>query len=143
MPCSAGHTACYVSPYGDVYPCVQFPLPTGNVRTTRFLDIWRHSPGHEANLRRLNIFEVNPETGVRPQVTVEDLDSDNPNKDILVQVKETPTGSLMFGGPGLDQLFVTTIDTTYFGQPADVASGYLYVVEVLGARGLPEPRFRG
>lgn len=43
-PCSAGHTACYVTPYGDVYPCVQFPLPTGNVRRTRFLDIWRNSP---------------------------------------------------------------------------------------------------
>ena len=42
-PCSAGHTACYVSPYGDVFPCVQFPLPTGNVRRERFLDIWRHS----------------------------------------------------------------------------------------------------
>lgn len=43
LPCSAGHTACYVSPYGDVYPCVQFPLPSGNVRRTKFLDIWRHS----------------------------------------------------------------------------------------------------
>lgn len=43
LPCSAGHTACYVSPYGDVFPCVQFPLPTGNVRNERFLDIWRHS----------------------------------------------------------------------------------------------------
>lgn len=43
LPCSAGHTACYVSPYGDVYPCVQFPLPSGNVRQQRFLDIWRHS----------------------------------------------------------------------------------------------------
>jgi AdoMet-dependent heme synthase len=43
FPCSAGHTACYVSPYGDVYPCVQFPLPTGNVRQQRFVDIWRHS----------------------------------------------------------------------------------------------------
>jgi radical SAM protein with 4Fe4S-binding SPASM domain len=43
LPCSAGHTACYVSPYGDVYPCVQFPLPTGNVREQRFVDIWRHS----------------------------------------------------------------------------------------------------
>lgn len=42
-PCSAGHTACYVSPYGDVFPCVQFPLPTGNVRRERFVDIWRHS----------------------------------------------------------------------------------------------------
>jgi len=42
-PCSAGHTTCYVSPYGDVFPCVQFPLPTGNVRRQRFVDIWRHS----------------------------------------------------------------------------------------------------
>ena len=43
QPCSAGYTACYVSPYGDVYPCVQFPLPSGNVRRTPFLEIWRHS----------------------------------------------------------------------------------------------------
>ena len=32
-----GPHACYVSPYGDVYPCVQFPLPSGNVRRTRVL----------------------------------------------------------------------------------------------------------
>jgi radical SAM protein with 4Fe4S-binding SPASM domain len=44
LPCSAGHTACYVSPYGDVYPCVQFPLPSGNVRRAKFVDIWRDSP---------------------------------------------------------------------------------------------------
>jgi len=44
IPCSAGHTACYISPYGDVFPCVQFPLPSGNVRRQKFLDIWRHSP---------------------------------------------------------------------------------------------------
>jgi len=43
LPCSAGHTNCYVSPYGEVFPCVQFPLPTGNVRQQRFIDIWRHS----------------------------------------------------------------------------------------------------
>jgi AdoMet-dependent heme synthase len=43
FPCSAGHTACYVSPYGDVFPCVQFPLPSGNVRKQRFIDIWRGS----------------------------------------------------------------------------------------------------
>jgi AdoMet-dependent heme synthase len=44
FPCSAGHTACYISPYGDVFPCVQFPLPSGNVRRQKFLDIWRDSP---------------------------------------------------------------------------------------------------
>ncbi len=44
VPCSAGHTAAYITPYGDVFPCVQFPLPTGNLRQQRFLDIWKNSP---------------------------------------------------------------------------------------------------
>ncbi|MGB7310485.1 MAG: radical SAM protein [Candidatus Acidiferrales bacterium] len=44
LPCSAGHTSCYISPYGDVYPCVQFPITCGNVRKQKFLDIWRDSP---------------------------------------------------------------------------------------------------
>jgi len=44
IPCGAGHTLAYISPYGDVYPCVQFPMPSGNVRRQKFIDIWRHSP---------------------------------------------------------------------------------------------------
>jgi AdoMet-dependent heme synthase len=43
LACSAGHTYCYISPYGDVYPCVQFPLPCGNVRSQTFLEIWQQS----------------------------------------------------------------------------------------------------
>jgi len=43
IPCSAGHTACYISPYADVYPCVQFPLPSGNLRRQKFIDIWKNS----------------------------------------------------------------------------------------------------
>jgi len=43
LPCSAGHTSCYISPYGEFYPCVQFPLSCGNVRRQPFLDIWRNS----------------------------------------------------------------------------------------------------
>jgi radical SAM protein with 4Fe4S-binding SPASM domain len=42
--CSAGHTLAYISPFGDVYPCVQFPMPCGNVRTQSFKDIWYGSP---------------------------------------------------------------------------------------------------
>jgi radical SAM protein with 4Fe4S-binding SPASM domain len=42
-PCSAGHTSCYISPYGDIFPCVSFPLPSGNLRTQRFSDIWNRS----------------------------------------------------------------------------------------------------
>jgi AdoMet-dependent heme synthase len=44
LPCSAGHTACYVSPRGELYPCVQFPISCGNVREQSFIDIWRNSP---------------------------------------------------------------------------------------------------
>jgi len=43
IPCSAGHNSCYISPYGDVYPCVQMPLPAGNLRRQRFSEIWEGS----------------------------------------------------------------------------------------------------
>jgi len=49
----------------------------------------------EANLARLGIFNVDPDKGVRPTLTV--LESDNEYKNILVGVQEQPTGSLMFG----------------------------------------------
>jgi AdoMet-dependent heme synthase len=42
--CSAGHTLAYISPFGDVYPCVQFPMPCGSVRKQSFRDIWYQSP---------------------------------------------------------------------------------------------------
>jgi radical SAM protein with 4Fe4S-binding SPASM domain len=57
LPCSAGHSACYISPYGDVYPCVQFPLACGNVRETRFIDIWRHSP-QLAEVRAIRLSDI-------------------------------------------------------------------------------------
>jgi len=44
IPCSAGHNSCYISPYGDVFPCVQMPVATGNLRQRRFADIWFQSP---------------------------------------------------------------------------------------------------
>jgi len=43
--CSAGHNSCYISPYGDVFPCVQLPVPSGNLRQQSFLDIWERSSG--------------------------------------------------------------------------------------------------
>ena len=47
VPCSAGHTACYISPYGDVFPCVQFPLPTGNIRWQKFFGYLESFPADE------------------------------------------------------------------------------------------------
>ena len=49
----------------------------------------------ERNLAKLGIFNVDPEQGIRPTLTV--LESDSEFKDILVQVQEAPTGSLKFG----------------------------------------------
>ena len=49
----------------------------------------------EADLARSNLFEMDAEKGARPTVTV--LENDSEYKDILVQVNETHTGSLMFG----------------------------------------------
>ena len=44
LPCSAGHNSCYISPYGDVFPCVQLPQAAGNIRRERFDNIWYHAP---------------------------------------------------------------------------------------------------
>lgn len=41
--CSAGHTLAYISPSGDVFPCVQFPMPCGNLREKTFREIWWRS----------------------------------------------------------------------------------------------------
>jgi radical SAM protein with 4Fe4S-binding SPASM domain len=43
-PCSAGVNNCAVSPYGDVTPCVAYPVVAGNVREAPLAEIWRESP---------------------------------------------------------------------------------------------------
>lgn len=57
IPCSAGHTLAYISPYGEVYPCVQFPFSCGNVRERPFVEIWRHSP-QLADVRSVTLADV-------------------------------------------------------------------------------------
>lgn len=42
--CGAGHLRCYITPQGDVTPCVQFPLVCGSLRQSTFLEIWKFSP---------------------------------------------------------------------------------------------------
>jgi AdoMet-dependent heme synthase len=42
--CSAGHSLAYISPFGDVYPCVQFPMPCGSIRKQSFREIWYNPP---------------------------------------------------------------------------------------------------
>lgn len=38
--CDAGRNFCSISPYGDVYPCVQLLLNAGNVRESPFWEVW-------------------------------------------------------------------------------------------------------
>ena len=58
------------------------------------------------------------------------------------------TASVMFGGPQLDVLYVTTIDPLALkalglDKPAAEHGGCLWMIEGLGARGIAEPRFAG
>jgi L-arabinonolactonase len=53
------------------------------------------------------------------------------------------TASVMFGGPDLDLLYVTTIDPALLGRPTGDGDGETWVIEGLGARGIPEPRYGG
>ena len=51
--------------------------------------------------------------------------------------------SVMFFGAELDRLFVPTIDPSFLGRQAALDDGYCFVIDGLGVRGLPEPRYRG
>jgi AdoMet-dependent heme synthase len=42
--CGAGSTVFAINPYGDVYPCVAFPLVLANVMKDNLTDIWKNSP---------------------------------------------------------------------------------------------------
>src|SRR5262249_1481438 len=69
----------------------QIPIYPGQVLTYPDLRV------AERNLQRLSIFQFDPEKGIRPSVEVLDPEGPNRVKDILVNVQEDRTGSLMFG----------------------------------------------
>lgn len=50
--------------------------------------------------------------------------------------------SVMFGGPRLDELYVTSIDPKLLGRESD-GGGALFRITGLGARGIAEPRYGG
>jgi L-arabinonolactonase len=51
--------------------------------------------------------------------------------------------SVMFGGPALDQLYVTSLSPAFLGREEAPLDGCTFVIEGLGATGLPEPRYAG
>jgi L-arabinonolactonase len=55
-----------------------------------------------------------------------------------------PVTSVMFGGPDLDVLYVTSMARAIKGvKPAEREAGHLFAIYGLGVRGVPEPRFKG
>lgn len=51
--------------------------------------------------------------------------------------------SVMFFGPELDRLFVPSIDPSFLGREAKPGDGMNFIIDGLGVRGLPEPRYNG
>ena len=69
----------------------------------------------------------------------------SPDAELLERI-EMPCAlpsSVMFGGPNLDQLFVTSISDSGTRRADGPDDGALFVIEGLGVIGLPEPRFKG
>jgi len=61
----------------------------------------------------------------------------------IVELPVKLVSSVTFGGPDLDQLYVTTIMHGTLGEAVEEGAGYVYRVDGLGVRGLPEARFGG
>lgn len=55
--CSAGHYICFISPEGDINPCVQLPIFCGNILEHDFQWIWYHSP-QMLRIRNLRMKDV-------------------------------------------------------------------------------------
>ncbi|MDD2732085.1 MAG: PqqD family peptide modification chaperone [Candidatus Pacebacteria bacterium] len=57
VPCGAGHMSFYISPYGDVNPCVQLPINCGSLRKNSFEEIWERSSQIQS-LRKITISQL-------------------------------------------------------------------------------------
>jgi sugar lactone lactonase YvrE len=79
------------------------------------------------------IFESGTVVALRPDGKVERV----------VSVPVKMASSVMFGGANLAELYFTSVDPSFFGGPKEDGAGHLYVIEGLGARGLPEPQYGG
>ena len=63
--------------------------------------------------------------------------------DRVVDVPPRGVTSVMFGGPELDVLYITSLLPSLLGHDDGEADGGLYAITGLGVRGLPERRFAG
>ncbi len=62
----------------------------------------------------------------------------------VIKVPPKHVSATMFGGPNLDELYITSIGSALGGMlQTNEADGGLYVIRGLGVKGKPEPRFAG
>ncbi len=61
----------------------------------------------------------------------------------LVDMPVRRPSSLTIGGPNLDQLYVTTLQQSYFKEASDEGAGAVFLIEGLGVNGIAEPRYAG
>jgi sugar lactone lactonase YvrE len=59
----------------------------------------------------------------------------------VIEMPVSHPSSVTFGGPGLDLLYVTSIDPVALGKASEPSGGMTFVIDGLGARGLEETRY--
>ena len=65
-------------------------------------------------------------------------------EDARINISDQIVSSVMFGGPDLDQIYVTTVGAQVSGaKPSSPMAGQTLVVEGAGYTGRPEPMFKG
>ena len=63
--------------------------------------------------------------------------------DLLIEMPCSRPTSVMFGGPDLEDIYITSISESHNMTADGPDDGGLFVIEGLGIKGLPEPRFTG
>jgi radical SAM protein with 4Fe4S-binding SPASM domain len=66
--CKVGLSSCVISPYGEVYPCIELRVSAGNLRRQRFAEIWAGAPILEELRARHTVANL-PECQVCPITT--------------------------------------------------------------------------
>ncbi len=63
--------------------------------------------------------------------------------DLLIDMPCSRPTSVMFGGPDLETIYITSISESHNIKADGPDDGGLFKIEGLGIKGLPEPRFKG
>lgn len=68
--CLAGISTFALTPFGDIFPCVDVPVSAGNIRETSFHEIWKEAPVMK-KLRSLRMADAKTcqECGLKPYCT--------------------------------------------------------------------------